>query len=71
MITFLNFFALIFWFFGIIAFVMGKGVPHETEGLIMILTGFVTCCGAAILDRIDKFKAAIEKTKQEQPATPA
>lgn len=67
MITFLNLLTLLFWFFGVAAFVFSKGAPHEIEALIIILIGFITCCGAAILDRLDKIKAAIEKPKQEQP----
>lgn len=53
--------ALLFWFAGVMVFAGSKGAVHEIEGLILILTGMVSCCAAAVLGGLNRIKEAIEK----------
>ena len=53
--------ALGFLAFGAIAFLLGRGAPHEIEGLIMVLTGTIIICAVAVIraleSAINQFKA--------------
>lgn len=55
--------ALLFWIAGVVVFAGSKGAVHEIEGLILILTGMVSCCAAALLGGLYRISDIIEKNK--------